>query len=95
MRRWLDLTQAQLADVSGLHRNLLGSIEIGGEVERGIATIACVAHGVDGAVGSDEPPLLPLLAQTFTGQVMLLQVRLASPRSLPGGQGPGRPPSGR
>lgn len=74
-RRRLDLTQAQLADAIGIHRNHLGSIEVGEKPSRGIATIACIAHGLTVHLGADEPPLLPLLAQTFTGEVTLAEVR--------------------
>lgn len=75
VRRRLDLTQTQLADAIGLHRNHLGSVEIGEKSSRGIATIACIAHGLTAQLGADEPPLLPLLAQTFNGEATLAEVR--------------------
>jgi len=75
VRRRLDLTQAQLADAVGIHRNQIGSIEVGERSSRGIATIARVAHALTMQMGADESPLLPLLAQTFTGEATLAAVR--------------------
>ena len=75
VRRHLDITQAQLADAIGLHRNQVGSIEVGEKSSRGFATIACVAHGLTLQLGADEPPLLPLLAQVFNGEATLAEVR--------------------
>jgi transcriptional regulator with XRE-family HTH domain len=96
VRRQLGITQAQLADAIGLHHNHLGSIEAGEKPSRGIATIARVAHELTVKLGADEPPLLPLLAQAFTGEVTLAEVRerFASKPSGPSGA-PYRPPSGR
>jgi transcriptional regulator with XRE-family HTH domain len=85
VRRRLDLTQTQLGKAIGLHRNHLGSVEAGENPSRGIATIACVAHGLTARLAADEPPLLPLLAQTFTGEVTLAEVR-ARFASKPSGQ---------
>ncbi len=75
VRRHLDITQAQLAGAIGLHRNQVGSIEVGEKSSRGIATIARVAHGLTLQLGADEPPLLPLLAQVFNGEATLAEVR--------------------
>lgn len=75
VRRHLDLTQAQLANAIGIHRNQLGSIEVGERSSRGIATIARVAFGLATHLGADEPPLLPLLAQVFNGEATLAEVR--------------------
>jgi transcriptional regulator with XRE-family HTH domain len=75
VRRHLDLTQAQLANAIGIHRNQLGSIEVGERSSRGIATIARVASGLATHIGADEPPLLSLLAQVFNGEAALAQVR--------------------
>lgn len=68
-----DLTQQQLADRAGLHRNHLGSIESGAKANPRIATIARVADGLrhDAA----DPSSLPLLAQTFAGEVTIEQLR--------------------
>jgi transcriptional regulator with XRE-family HTH domain len=74
VRRATGLTQAQLADVAGLHRNHVGSIELGEQPTRGIATIARVAHGLTARLGADES-LLALFAQAFTGEVTLARVR--------------------
>lgn len=76
-RRQLELTQQQLADLIDLHRNHVGSIEAGETASRGIATIARVAHGLQTQLGADEPQLLPLFAQAFTGEVTLDDVRAA------------------
>jgi transcriptional regulator with XRE-family HTH domain len=87
VRRAVGLTQEQLADIVGLHRNHLGSIEVGEQPTRGIATIARIAWGLTTRLGDEEPTLLPLLAQTFTGEVTLAQIReqLASKPSGPPG----------
>jgi transcriptional regulator with XRE-family HTH domain len=75
VRRRLDLTQTQLAEAIGIHRNQLGSIEVAERSSRGIATIARVAHGLTTQLGANEPPLLPLLAQVFNGEATLAEVR--------------------
>jgi transcriptional regulator with XRE-family HTH domain len=75
VRRRLDLTQTQLAEAIGIHRNQLGNIEVGERSSRGIATIARVACVLTVQLGADEPPLLPLLAQVFNGEVTLAEVR--------------------
>ena len=75
MRRAAGLTQEQLADIVGLHRNHLGSIEVGEQPTRGIATIARIANGLTTRLGDDELALLPLLVQTFTGEATLAHVR--------------------
>ena len=75
VRRAVGLTQEQLAGIAGMHRNHLGSIEVGEKPTRGIATISRIAHGLTARLGDDEPALLPLLVQTFTGEATLAQVR--------------------
>jgi transcriptional regulator with XRE-family HTH domain len=75
MRRAAELTQAQLAEIAGLHRNHVGSVEAGDQPTRGIATIAHIAHALAPRLGSDEPTVLALLAQIFTGEVTLAQLR--------------------
>jgi transcriptional regulator with XRE-family HTH domain len=75
-RRRLGLTQTRLADIVGLHRNHLGSIEAGATSSRGIATIARVAQALTEQLAV-EAPLLPLLAQTFTAEATLADVREA------------------
>jgi transcriptional regulator with XRE-family HTH domain len=75
VRLRLGLTQVQLAGPIGLHRNHLGSIEAGEASNRGIATIARIAHTLTVRLGAGTPPLLPLFAQTFTGEVTLAEVR--------------------
>jgi transcriptional regulator with XRE-family HTH domain len=75
VRRQLDLTQQQLADESGLHRNHIGSIETGEKATRRIATIARVAHGLTAHLGGKVPSLLPLLVQVFTGEATPAHVR--------------------
>jgi len=79
VRRRLGLTQEQLAETVGLHRNHLGSIELGEQPTRGVATIARIAHGLSVRLRADEP-LLPLFVQAFTGEATLAQVheRIAS-----------------
>jgi len=86
VRRAAGLTQEQLAEIVRLHRNHLGSIELGAQPTRGIATIARVAHGLTTTLGADES-LLPLFAQAFTGEVTVAQIRerIASKSSGPPG----------
>ncbi len=95
VRRAAGLTQAQLGDLAGLHRNHVGSIEAGEQPTRGIATIARIAHGLTRALDADES-LLPLIVQTFTGEATLAQVRelVASKPSGPRGAR-NLPPGGR
>ncbi|HZV75383.1 MAG TPA: helix-turn-helix transcriptional regulator [Conexibacter sp.] len=73
VRRRRGLTQAQLADAAALHRSHLGSIEAGEKPNPGIGTIASIARGL-GADGA-EPSLLPLLAQTFAGELTVADLR--------------------
>jgi transcriptional regulator with XRE-family HTH domain len=86
VRRLLSLTQEQLAAIIGLHRNHLGSIEVGEQPTRGIATISRIAHGLTARLGSSEP-LLPLFVQAFTGEVTLADVCKAIASALPAGDG--------
>lgn len=73
-RRAAGLTQAQLGDLAGLHRNHVGSIEAGEQPTRGIATIARIAQGLTLALHAGES-LLPIIVQTFTGEATLAHVR--------------------
>jgi transcriptional regulator with XRE-family HTH domain len=80
VRRAAGLTQAQLGDVAGLHRNHVGSVELAEQPTRGIATIARIAHGLAIGLRADES-LLPLFVQAFTGDATLAQVReLVAPK---------------
>jgi transcriptional regulator with XRE-family HTH domain len=83
-RRLVGLTQQQLADETGLHRNHIGSIETSEKRTRRIATIARVAHGVTAHLGDEAPSLLPLLAQVFTGEATPVHVRDALARKPSG-----------
>lgn len=74
VRRAAGLTQAQLGDIAGLHRNHVGSVELGEQPTRGIATIARIAHGLSVELSADES-LLPLLVQTFNGEATLAHIR--------------------
>lgn len=75
VRRRLNLTQDQLGAAIGMHRSQLGAIENGEKPNPGIATIARIASGLTAQLGPDEPSLLPLLAQTFTGEKTVADVR--------------------
>jgi transcriptional regulator with XRE-family HTH domain len=95
VRRAVGLTQAQLAAIAGLHRNHVGSVELGEQPMRGIATIARIAHGLSVGIGADTS-VLPLLVQTFTGEATLSRVwalvasKPSGPldaRTLPPGEG--------
>jgi len=90
-RRLANLTQQQLADETGLHRNHIGSIEAAEKPTRRIATIARIAHGLTAHLGNQAPPLLPLLVQVFTGEATLAQVRQAV-ASMPSGPSVARSP---
>lgn len=72
IRRARRLTQGQLALEAGVQRSYLGSIEAGEKRSPGIASIARIDRGLRRA---DETPLLPLLAQSFTGETTLADVR--------------------
>jgi transcriptional regulator with XRE-family HTH domain len=88
LRRRRNLTQAQLADAAGLHRSHLGSIEAGEKHNPGIATIAGIAGGL--RPGHQEPSPLPLLAQAFSGETTVddLRAMLATKTSGPSGAHP-------
>ncbi len=72
VRRARGLTQEQVALDTGIHRSYLGSIEAGEKQNPGIASIARIARGLQRTA---EEPLLALLAQTFTGETTLADVR--------------------
>ncbi|HEX7290695.1 MAG TPA: helix-turn-helix transcriptional regulator [Conexibacter sp.] len=91
VRRQLHLTQQQLADETGLHRNHLGSVETGEKPTRRIATIARVAHSLTAHLSDEAPPLLPLFAQVFTGEATLAHVR-ERVASMPSGSSVARSP---
>lgn len=95
VRRRLGLTQAQLGEASGLHRNHVGSVEVGEKPTRSITTIARIARGLESRLGGGGPRLLPLFAQAFNGELTPAHVRGRIPRrpsgssvarSLPPGQ---------
>lgn len=73
LRRHRRLTQARVADAAQLHRGHLASIEAGEKPSPGIGTIAAIARGLE--AGADAAPLLPLLAQTFTGELPIASLR--------------------
>lgn len=73
VRRLRGLTQAQLADAAALHRSHLVSIEAGERRNPGIGTVGSVARGL--ASDADAAPLLPLLAQTFAGELTVADLR--------------------
>ncbi len=94
VRRARGFTQEQLASEIGIHRSYLGSIERGEKRNPGIASIARIARGLQRT--PDEPSLLPLLAQTFTGETTVADVR-ATLDPKPSGRSNARtgPPSER
>jgi len=75
VRRRLKLTQDQLGAAIDMHRSHIGAIENGEKANPRIATIARIASGLTAKLGPDEPSLLPLFAQTFTGEKTVADVR--------------------
>jgi len=84
-----ELTQAELAEQAAMHRSHLASIEAGEKPNPGIATIASIACGL--RHGDREPPLLPLLAQTFTGELTVAELRTTVAATRPSGSQGARP----
>lgn len=74
-RRRLRLTQDQLGAAIDMHRSQIGAIEHGEKANPRIATIARIASGLTAQLGPEKPSLLPLLAQTFTGEKTVADVR--------------------
>lgn len=82
LRQRRQLTQSRLADVAHIHRGHLASIEAGERSSPGIGTIAAIACGLE--AGAEAAPLLPLLAQTFTGELSIASLRATLERSPSG-----------
>lgn len=67
------LTQTQLAQAGGVHRSHLANLEVGTKANPGIRTIAAIARALEPL--DRRPPLLPLLAQVFSGEIVVADIR--------------------
>ena len=97
IRRRLDLTQAEMADLVGLHRGYLSSIEAGEKRNPGLRTITRVARGLI-AQPDELSARVAELAKVFAGELTFDEIRKRdlpttsgspSPLQFPrGGEGP-------
>lgn len=89
VRHDLALTQTELAQAAQLNRSHLASIEAGMKPNPGIGTILNIACGLDPTSG--EPYLLVPLAQTFTGELTVADLRTTVAAARPSGPNGARP----
>lgn len=93
MRERAGLTQARLAETSGLQRSYVATIESGAKANTGIATVARLVDGIVPA-GTDLSVVIPPLAQVFTGELGgdAFERRIADFLGSPPGLAPPRGP---
>ena len=79
LRRRRDLTRAALADVTGMHKNYIGSLEEGAIASPGLLTVTRLVHGLHGPGRHDVDQIatsVGVLACVFAGEPV--QVRAAA-----------------